>query len=62
MEDLDFENEEDFNPDFAFIGDNYVSKELLAKNKIILDTTVTATAIFNGEKWKVIALSKKTDN
>jgi hypothetical protein len=49
--------EEDI-PDFAFIGDYYVSKYLLEKHKIITDCTVNARAIYAGDKWKVIKLQE----
>lgn len=51
-------------PDFAFINDDeyrdnfYVPQYLLVKNNITDDCFVEATAVFNGEKWKVINLKK----
>jgi hypothetical protein len=57
--DLEFDAKADFRPDFGFIGNYYVSKETLHVSKIILDTEVEGVAVFTGEKWKVIKLSKK---
>jgi len=56
--DLEFNEEKDFKPDFGFIDDYYVPKEVLLESKIFLDTNVSATAIFTGEKWKVISINK----
>jgi hypothetical protein len=57
--DLEFDTEADFKPDFGFIGNYYVPKEILHETQIFLDTEVEATAIFTGEKWKVIDMKKK---
>ena len=45
-------------PDFGFIGDFYVSKNILSDNKIRENCFITATAIFAGDKWKIIKLDK----
>jgi len=45
-------------PDFGFIGDNYVPKYILEKNKIVHDCNVKAIAIFTGDKWKIIDVFK----
>lgn len=45
-------------PDFAFVEDCYVHNDLLKKHQISEDCEVVATAIFTGDKWKVIELSK----
>ena len=41
-------------PDFAFISDQYVPKFLIKKCGIKSNCVVKATAVFCGEKWKVI--------
>lgn len=48
-------------PDFAFIGNYYVSKEVLRKHSITQNCMVRGIAISTGDKWKVIDL-KITDN
>ena len=60
MEDLDFEDENDIFPDFGFIGDYYVPKEILSKSDILLNCNVEAKVIFTGEKWKVFDLKKRS--
>ncbi len=45
-------------PDFGFVGDFYVPKSVLNENKITSNCNITATAIFSGDKWKIIKLDK----
>lgn len=45
-------------PDFGFVNDYYVGKLLLLKNNITEDCSITATILFNGEKWQVSEISK----
>lgn len=45
-------------PDFGFIEDFYVSRDLLKENGITYNCDVTAKVIFTGEKWKVIQVMK----
>ncbi|WP_291069900.1 MULTISPECIES: lipopolysaccharide assembly protein LapB [unclassified Empedobacter] len=56
----EFDNENDTAelPDFGFIGDYYVPKYLLEKHIIYNDCKINATAIFKGDKWKVISIEK----
>ncbi len=56
--DSDDENDMIEFPDFGFIGDYYVPKYLLEKHKIYNDCNISATAIFKGDKWKVISIEK----
>lgn len=51
-------NYEEVIPDFAFIGDYYVSKYLLAKHNIIVDCIVNARVIYTGDKWKVTEIEE----
>jgi hypothetical protein len=60
-EDLDFEDTEEANsvkPDFGFISDYYVSRQLLEKNKILENCQVKASLIFAGDKWKIINIER----
>ncbi|MEB0300911.1 hypothetical protein [Mucilaginibacter sp. 5C4] len=55
-EDLDIEDIEEANrvkPDFGFISDYYVPRQLLESYKITKNCQVKATLIFTGEKWKI---------
>ena len=45
-------------PDFGFVGDFYVPKNVLIENNITCNCNITATAIFSGDKWKIIKLDK----
>jgi len=45
-------------PDFGFIGDFYVPRNVLRSKKITSNCDITATAIFSGDKWKIIELDK----
>jgi len=59
-EDLDCEAENNLSPDFGFIGDYYVPKEIIENSQITRNCDVDAKVIFTGEKWKVIELKKRT--
>ena len=52
---------EDIRPDFGFISDYYVSKQVLENHHITENCQVRATIIFTGDKWKIIDI-KKVDN
>ena len=56
--DLDEDETNETFPDFGFIGDFYVPKSVLSDNKITTNCNITATAIFSGDKWKIIKLDK----
>ena len=56
--DLDEDDMSYISPDFGFVGDFYVPKNVLSENKITTNCNITATAIFSGEKWKIIKLEK----
>ena len=56
--DLDEDETGDTFPDFGFVGDFYVPKNVLSENKITTNCNITATAIFSGDKWKIIKLNK----
>lgn len=56
--DLDEDETSEALPDFGFVGDFYVPKNVLSENKIISNCNITATAIFSGDKWKIIKLDK----
>jgi hypothetical protein len=44
-------------PGFAFVGDNYINKGLLAKNGITSDCNVRGKAVLDGDgKWKAFWL------
>ena len=58
-DDLDWEDENNLTPSFGFIGDYYVSKELIDNSSICTNCDVDAKVVFNGEKWKVYELKKK---
>jgi len=58
-EDMAYEDGNNFTPDFGFIGDYYVPKEILSKSEISLNCDVEAKVVFTGEKWKVYELKKK---
>jgi len=57
--DLDEEETSETSPDFGFVGDFYVPKNVLSENKITSNCNITATAIFSGDKWKIIKLDKE---
>ena len=46
-------------PDFAFLGEHYIPKNLLLKNKITENCSVIAKVVYTGDKWKVYQLIKK---
>lgn len=51
------DDEEPVEPDFAFVGDYYIHKSLLAKNGITSDCNVNGKAVLGGDgKWKVFWL------
>ncbi|TDE05381.1 MULTISPECIES: tetratricopeptide repeat protein [Flavobacterium] len=56
--DLDEDDMSYTSPDFGFVGDFYVPKNVLCENKITTNCNITATAIFSGDKWKIIKLEK----
>ncbi len=56
--DLDEDETSDTLPDFGFVGDFYVPKNVLNDNNITSNCSITATAIFTGDKWKIIKLEK----
>ncbi len=56
--DLDEDETDESFPDFGFVGDFYVPKSVLNENKITANCNITATAIFSGDKWKIIKLDK----
>jgi hypothetical protein len=63
-EDEDLESgksERKMKPDFAFIGDFYVSKNMLQQYNITEDCTVIAKAVYtgDGDKWKVYNIEKQ---
>ena len=58
-EDLYENDDEKLKPSFGFIGDYYVSKELLEHSMIDRNCDVEAKVVFNGEKWKVYQLIKR---
>ncbi len=45
-------------PDFGFVEDYYVPRNVLMNNHITENCSVKATAIFAGEKWKIVKLIK----
>lgn len=55
---LDEDESSETFPDFGFVGDFYVPKSVLSENKITTNCNITATAIFSGDKWKIIKLDK----
>ena len=61
-ENLDEEDEENLKPSFGFISDYYVPKEIIEQSKIDTVCFVDAKVVFNGEKWKVYQLEKRTNN
>lgn len=61
-EDLDEEDEENLKPSFGFISDYYVPKEIIEQSKIDTVCFVDAKVVFNGDKWKVYQLEKRTNN
>lgn len=56
--DLDEDEKNDTLPDFGFVGDFYVPRNVLNDNKITTNCNITATAIFSGDKWRIIKLDK----
>lgn len=55
---INFDYEDNSEPVFGFVGDYYVSKDLLIKKNIFIETNVSATVVFSGDKWKVIDFQK----
>ena len=55
---LDKDDNSNKSPDFGFVGNFYVPKNVLSENKITSNCNITATAIFSGDKWKIIKLEK----
>ncbi len=45
-------------PDFGFVDDFYVPKNILRDNNITFNCNISAIAIFTGDKWKIIKLEK----
>ena len=45
-------------PDFGFVNDFYIPTSVLRYNKITANCSISATAIFSGDKWKIIKLDK----
>jgi hypothetical protein len=41
-------------PDFGFVNDNYVHKDLLEKKGIVSDQMIKVKLIFSGSEWKVL--------
>lgn len=58
-ENLEYEDQIDLSPDFGFIEDYYVPKEILKQNNITSNCTVEAKVVNSGEKWKVVSIYKK---
>jgi hypothetical protein len=58
-ENLQYEDQIDLSPDFGFIEDYYVPKEILNQNNITSNCTVEAIVVNSGEKWKVVSIHKK---
>lgn len=56
--DLDEDEMEGAIPDFGFVDDFYVPKSVLVENNILNNCNISATAIFSGDKWKIIKLDK----
>lgn len=59
--DLDFEDTEEANrikPDFGFILDYYVSRQLLEKYEILENCQVKASVVYAGDKWKIIDIER----
>jgi len=57
-EDLNIEEANEVNADFAFILDYYVPRQLLENSNITKNCKVEATLIFTGEKWKINAIKE----
>jgi hypothetical protein len=59
-EDENWENKKSI-ADFAFVGDFYVSKNILQQYNITEDCVVTAKAVYtgDGDKWKVYSIDKQ---
>lgn len=55
LDNLDDESQE-LEPDFGFIDDYYVPRDLIKENGITYNCAVLAKAIFTGDKWKVIEI------
>lgn len=53
---LKYKYDENGTPDFGFVNDYYVSKNLLKKHHIQEDCAVEAKVLFNGDKWSVYEL------
>jgi len=60
--DLDVDEIFETIPDFGFVGDFYVPKNILKDNDIKANCKINATAIFSGDKWKIIKLVKIKTN
>lgn len=58
-EDLEYEDQIDLTPDFGFIEDYYVPKDILCQNNIKSNSNIDATVVFTGYNWKVIFINKK---
>lgn len=58
-EELEYEDQIDLTPDFGFIEDYYVPKDILFQNNIKSNCNVDATVVFTGDNWKVIFIHKK---
>ncbi|MEY3499135.1 MAG: hypothetical protein RL308_804 [Bacteroidota bacterium] len=58
-EDLEYEDQIDLTPDFGFIEDYYVPKDILCQNNIKSNSNIDATVVFTGDNWKVIFINKK---
>lgn len=56
--DLSEEERISTSPDFGFIEDFYVPKNILTDSKITSNCCVVAKAIFSGDKWKILKLEK----
>lgn len=50
------------NPDFAFVGDFYVHRNILDRNNISSDCRVQAKVVYSGDnKWKVFEIIKREE-
>ena len=58
-EDLEYEDQIDLTPDFGFIEDYYVPKEIIEHTEIDQNCNVDAKVVFSGDKWKVYQLQKR---
>jgi len=60
-EDLDIEDANRLKPDFGFISDYYVPRQILKSYEINKNCQVKATLIFTGDKWKINTIKKLND-